>query len=479
MCFIVGYVNNNEKRQTSAKSNYHWQIFRCRQLIFTEPDILACPITGLESAIYIVMTDEFYKTGKLQSHLEKLNMTSNSPGPVNNQIYEACFHYTLIARICPLWNQVDNCLIQGRNFLTNPSIMDAIKFEMIIRDEELFLSVIPLRVKLPLLKREHLDENLIHILPSMKMGRVQSVTNEIPATCSYKTYKNLKRHWKNMYGYRLPESEDQLFYCSVTFNGNIFNPYTYPNLCVRKNPLIFLRHNDHLNILQKFISDVRSKLSKVCGKPFGVDSKILYAVPKLCSWNESLGEANLSKTPVNKLPVNQFKYISSVTKLESSSIYSDDTSTLQQNMVPSVANFHPSLIVCSKENEENSQKQEKRQVPVFKQICPVIVTQPTPVMGDMNARCLPTSSFNPFQSMSFLNPITPLPPKETSKKKPRTRPQIQPGVDVEELAKKRDLARVNTATLVNWLRSKQVPCKVKDRKSDLVEKVMDHLNLPH
>ena len=69
--------------------------------------------------------------------------------------------------------------------------------------------------------------------------------------------------------------------------------------------------------------------------------------------------------------------------------------------------------------------------------------------------------------------------QEEDKKKPRSRPKLQPGMDVEDLAKKRDLARVNTTTLVNWLRSKKVPCKVKDKKSDLVRKVMDHLNLPH
>jgi len=30
MCCVVGYVNCSEKHDSSAKSSYHWQIFRCR-----------------------------------------------------------------------------------------------------------------------------------------------------------------------------------------------------------------------------------------------------------------------------------------------------------------------------------------------------------------------------------------------------------------------------------------------------------------
>ncbi|PSN32725.1 hypothetical protein C0J52_20408 [Blattella germanica] len=265
MCFVVGYINNFETRQSSAKTNYHWQIFKCRQLIFTEPEILASPVIGKELAVYIVMTEEFYKSSKLQTHLEKLNMNSSSPEPVTNLIYEACFRYTLIARISPLWNQIDNCLVQGRDFLINASFMNAIKFEMIIRDESMFLSVWPLRVKLPLMKKEHLDLNqnscdqYVHVLPRMKKCYLRSISSDIPMTCPYKSYKELKRHWKNMYGYRLPEDTDQVFYCSVSFSGFGSNLYTYPSVCVRRNNLLFLRHTDHMDILQNFLADINKK----------------------------------------------------------------------------------------------------------------------------------------------------------------------------------------------------------------------------
>lgn len=64
-------------------------------------------------------------------------------------------------------------------------------------------------------------------------------------------------------------------------------------------------------------------------------------------------------------------------------------------------------------------------------------------------------------------------------KKMRNKPQVQQGVDVKALAQTRDgLSRVNTTTLIAYLRSEGVSCKVKDKKGDLVAKVMTHLNLP-
>ena len=39
------------------------------------------------------------------------------------------------------------------------------------------------------------------------------------------------------------------------------------------------------------------------------------------------------------------------------------------------------------------------------------------------------------------------------------------------------LAKVNTVTLLTWLRDKGVACKSKDKKGDLVEKVMHTLSL--
>lgn len=56
---------------------------------------------------------------------------------------------------------------------------------------------------------------------------------------------------------------------------------------------------------------------------------------------------------------------------------------------------------------------------------------------------------------------------------------MQQGVDVKALAMTKDgLNKVNTTTLIAYLRSEGVPCKVKDKKGELVAKVLAHLKLP-
>jgi hypothetical protein len=55
-------------------------LFSCRQLIFSEPEIIASPASGEDGVVCIVMTNDYYRTGKLQLHSEKLNMTVSAVG---------------------------------------------------------------------------------------------------------------------------------------------------------------------------------------------------------------------------------------------------------------------------------------------------------------------------------------------------------------------------------------------------------------
>ncbi|XP_023704698.1 uncharacterized protein C18orf63 isoform X2 [Cryptotermes secundus] len=483
ICCVVGYVKYSEKCDSSAKSKYHWQILRCRQLIFSEPEIIASPASGEDGAIYIIMTDEYYKTGKLQLHLEKLSMTWGSPEAVSNITYEACFRYTLIARISPLWNQVDCYLIQGRDFLLNASPMNAIKFELIARDENVFLSVWPIQIRLSCLLKSHVDvehnreDKWVHVLPSLKKARIMSVSPHIPVSCPFRTYREIKRHWKNMYGYRLPDTPDQLFFCSLSFQS--FSPtlYTYPSLCVRPQGLFFLRHMDNMGVLQVFLADIATKLPAMCGQPLGTESHVLYAVPRLYHSSESLEYANLSALSEH-LPARKSEVLSSISKAEilSSESFAVDSLGSSCNFL---ARCQSQTEVLSSEScaaagamgSEDILKGQKKLCPVFKpRTCPPV----SYVMPESRG----PSPHGTFQSLSCgdLDSVT-LPSKVEGGKKPRSRPQVQPDVDVEALARNRDLSRVNAVTLVSWLRAKNVPCKVKDRKSVLIEKVMIQLNL--
>ncbi|XP_066288813.1 uncharacterized protein [Branchiostoma lanceolatum] len=57
-------------------------------------------------------------------------------------------------------------------------------------------------------------------------------------------------------------------------------------------------------------------------------------------------------------------------------------------------------------------------------------------------------------------------------KKPRPKPKVQENVDILALAHANQLEKLNTATLMAWLREKGVMCKSKDKKGDLVQRVM-------
>jgi len=61
-------------------------------------------------------------------------------------------------------------------------------------------------------------------------------------------------------------------------------------------------------------------------------------------------------------------------------------------------------------------------------------------------------------------------------KKQRAKPKVQ-NVDVEQMALKKNLSKVNGLTLKTWLKSKGVLCKSNEKKEELVKKVQVYLGL--
>ncbi|VDI51368.1 Hypothetical predicted protein [Mytilus galloprovincialis] len=61
-------------------------------------------------------------------------------------------------------------------------------------------------------------------------------------------------------------------------------------------------------------------------------------------------------------------------------------------------------------------------------------------------------------------------------KKPRPKQQVQ-DINVETMARSNQLNKVNTVTLINWLKERGITCKAKDKKGDLIEKALKLLNL--
>jgi hypothetical protein len=76
-------------------TDYHFSfqlLFSCRQLIFSEPKIIASPACGEDGILYIVMTHDYCKSGRLQLHLEKLNMTVSAVERNNPSYLQWCLN---------------------------------------------------------------------------------------------------------------------------------------------------------------------------------------------------------------------------------------------------------------------------------------------------------------------------------------------------------------------------------------------------
>ncbi|XP_041376939.1 uncharacterized protein C18orf63-like isoform X2 [Gigantopelta aegis] len=211
-------------------------------------------------------------------------------------------------------------MLQGRDFLTNTGYANAVNMNLVVNKDELFLSILASAVRFPPLQLDHLcldqsemdsilhspEEKLhhvsitdcwCHVLPSMKRGRIFSVSRGVPDSGPFKCYRDFKRHWKNMYGYRLPETDEDFFYYEVTFRASgCGKMFTYPGVCLRAMNIQRIPRVDCKPILVEFLQDLHSKMPSVCGHHLRFKPKLKYTVPGLYVGSEekSHGAINLS-----------------------------------------------------------------------------------------------------------------------------------------------------------------------------------------
>ncbi|CAG2053640.1 unnamed protein product [Timema podura] len=485
---------------------------------------------------------------------------------LSNAIYEACLRYTILALMAPIWNQAGEYMVQGH--------------------DEMFIAVWPLRVRMRPLEFSDLDivpstkeeffskregciselslgAQQLHVLPSLKKGRIVSISRKIPSSCPYQSYKELKRHWKNLYGYRLPESDETILYFTMHFNAFSSTVYTYPSLCVRPDGIQFhsrvnfkesseipsFHGSPKLNLkrvtrfdgsilestifsdfeypfdseintltqktsLCKDVSACSQKLSlmtptcntseQACtpkqeflGRHF-TDNKrkahhslgdspplfLPYAIPPRSQQTTSISKGDktckmrpsLSESPPLFLPYS----ISLKTQPTASTSNGNEMKPLFNSLSTSVGNYSGMSTI---------QQEIKPIVPFFSKHFKFDVTSDKATSSksrmSQDASLKTASKVNmvklstivkEFQLKREIEPVTKL-DEGPFPKKSRSRPRVQPDMDVEALARANDLGKVNTATLVKWLRENKVSCKVKDKKSDLVNKVMAYLNI--
>ncbi|XP_043395892.1 uncharacterized protein C18orf63 homolog isoform X13 [Chelonia mydas] len=248
----------NEVRNTQMKI--------CRQLLFLHPDILSSPVPGTLNQISVVMAISFYKTGKCQAYVQKHGATLED--------------FDISANILDIFDNNKNTVIQRHSILSN----------------------------------------WCYVLPSMKMGQIISISHVIPPESPFHSYKDFQKHWKNLYGYILPEDHGETkIYCSVYFKLIGERLFTYPLSCIRSQPVQYFTRVDLEGVLNSFLSDLKSKLPHLCGFPVKMTSKALYATKELIKHPMHLNQfgnscvfqgvnakpANLTSKPIWKVSLTQ------------------------------------------------------------------------------------------------------------------------------------------------------------------------------
>ncbi|XP_010222905.1 PREDICTED: uncharacterized protein C18orf63 homolog [Tinamus guttatus] len=281
------------------------QIKICRQLLFMHQDILSAPVIGTLNQISVVMAIAFFKTGVCQAYIVKQGATLEAPQTVTPAVLQTCLSYTLIARLAPRWNKAGHLLVQGKDFLSHSGRQNAVVMDLSVSETQLCISVEACSVRLPppelgefdisenilkifdsnentVVDRHSILSNWCYVLPSMKMGQVISISHTIPPESPFHTYKDFQMHWKNLYGYILPEnSEETKTYCSVYFKPIGERLFTYPLSCIRSQPVQYFPRVDLESVLNSFVSDMRSNLPCLCGFPVKMTTKALYATQEL------------------------------------------------------------------------------------------------------------------------------------------------------------------------------------------------------
>uniref|UniRef100_A0A8C4WJM0 DUF4708 domain-containing protein n=1 Tax=Gopherus evgoodei TaxID=1825980 RepID=A0A8C4WJM0_9SAUR len=307
----------NEIRNTQMKI--------CRQLLFLHQDILSSPVPGTLNQISVVMAISFYKTGKCQAYVEKHGATIEAPERVGPANLQPCLCYTLITRLAPSWNKAGHLLVQGILFNWSGFGFDFISvMDLNVSETQLCISVEACTIRLPPPKLEDFDisanileifdnnnntviqrhsilSNWCYVLPSMKMGQIISISHIIPPESPFHSYKDFQMHWKNLYGYILPEDHGETkIYCSVYFK---LIGERYPLSCIRSQPVQYFNRIDLEDVLNSFLSDLKSKLPHLCGFPVKMASKALYATKELIK--HPMHPANLTDKPICKVSLTQ------------------------------------------------------------------------------------------------------------------------------------------------------------------------------
>ncbi|XP_030068672.1 uncharacterized protein C18orf63 homolog [Microcaecilia unicolor] len=311
------------------------QLKICRYLLFQYQDVVSSPVPGEQNKILVIMAIAFYKSGKLQAAVEKHWAKMEVPQRVTAAMLQTCLSYTLTAKLAPSWNKAGHLFIQGKDFLSQTGKQCAVVMDLNVSDTQLCISLQVFTVRLPppqlvdfdisagalktfennknfVILRHFISSNWCYVLPSMKMGQIVSISHSIPPDSPFLSYENFQAHWKNLYGYMLPEDQgENMIYCSVFFKLIGERLFTYPFSCIRSKPVQFFPRMDLDHVLNAFLSDLKFILSHLCGCPVKMTSKPCYATKELirpCVQDIQCRPTNLTAKAIFRASLTQFPF---------------------------------------------------------------------------------------------------------------------------------------------------------------------------
>ncbi|CAB3231171.1 unnamed protein product [Arctia plantaginis] len=263
--YVIAKANICDKHDRSTPSHYHWKILKCRMLIFSSSSILASPDTEDLQQVHIVFSKSGDNFDKLISLFLQFSLIQDGGiRTTTPEIFQICFRYTMNARIAPLWNTLgENYLINNRDFLITKGPQDGVSYNVLVNDKNI-LSMEIKAVKINLLNTEtFMPGQWIRVLPSLNKAMIEEHYETLPQISKFRCYKDLRRHWKNIHGYRLPEGEG--FYYSIQFWRG--EPLLYPRICVIRNFPIITPTPQSLEkvIVQNFLNCLNLKMSNFLG----------------------------------------------------------------------------------------------------------------------------------------------------------------------------------------------------------------------
>jgi len=292
---LLGVILNAEASDPS--STFSLVTLKCRQIIFEfAGQIAASPLVDSNSILMIGHPD-LLRSDKFKGFLSKLKLSIYfSQQASSGQIVE-CLSYTLASRLAPAWNRVGEWLLSGRQFLQASNAIKAVQMKVHFANGRVEVVLKAALVKFPLLKPEDVGvsheqveaflgsesrsalteqnfgyQNVI-VLPRLSRAKLVSVTKKLPEDSKFTSWSAMKRYWKNMYGYRLgDDDEEPVVYYNVSFFNN--PPMTYPELTVRKFAPRPIPRTDPEPIVRAFIQDLLVTNRTVCGFAFSLTRPI-------------------------------------------------------------------------------------------------------------------------------------------------------------------------------------------------------------